>query len=336
MSVVLAVLEKYNLQFKLVKSGKEALLRCPFKLHNDKTPSLYVEVSTGYYHCFACKTGGKSIESFVEKLTGEKTDLSNLITPGEEFQFLVNQIYEQSEQSILAKSYNYYRNEEIRAMYTSFDDVTIHTNAMEYLMGHKRKLSRKTIMKYRLKFCGFGEYKNRIIIPYFRNSTLIGFNARLLGTDKEIGKDLRYRYVLNQNAFSDYIFNIEKASGDTCILVEGPFDLMYLEQCGYRNVISTLSTRISPEHFGNIAKFRRFIFVFDNDEKKSGEKAMMTAAKMMLNMLPDREIYACKLPDFKDPNECTPAELKASLGALKQIRLDIPEKKSELTIFVPN
>jgi DNA primase len=326
MSIVLTVLNKYELQYKLVKNGKEAHLKCPFKTHNDRTASLYIEVSTGKYFCFGCSTGGNSMQSFVERLTGEKVNLDTLVSPAEQFMFTLNRIYEESGENIQALQKDFYRSEEIRSLYDSFDDITIHAEAMEYLTGPRRKLTEETIRKYRMKFCAFGEYQNRIIIPYFEGDTIVGFNARLLGTDKQLGKDLRYRYLLNQNLFDGYIYRADESKSELAILVEGPFDLMYTSQCGFKNVVSTLSTRVSPKHIMSLMNIKKFIFLFDNDEKKSGEKAMMLASKLILNTLRDREIFYAKLPDFKDPNEASPEELRNSFRALRRITLDEKEK----------
>jgi hypothetical protein len=48
---------------KPTKRGMELRLRCPF--HEDKTPSLSINVDTGRFHCFGCKAKGGDILDFV-------------------------------------------------------------------------------------------------------------------------------------------------------------------------------------------------------------------------------------------------------------------------------
>lgn len=48
-------------------NGNEALVRCPF--HDDKTPSLSINLDTGFYHCFGCGEKG-DIFTFYQKING--------------------------------------------------------------------------------------------------------------------------------------------------------------------------------------------------------------------------------------------------------------------------
>ena len=58
---------------------------------------------------------------------------------------------------------------------------------------------------------------------------------------------------------------------------------MYLVQCGYKNVISTLNTNISRKQLTKILNFKKIIFCFDNDEKtKAGQNAVLKHASDIL------------------------------------------------------
>ena len=53
---------------KPTKRGMELRLRCPF--HEEKTPSLSINVETGKFHCFGCKAKGGDIFDFVVRKEG--------------------------------------------------------------------------------------------------------------------------------------------------------------------------------------------------------------------------------------------------------------------------
>ncbi len=52
----------------LIGNGKWAMALCPF--HEDHNPSLSVNVETGSYRCFACKTNGGGVVDFYMQLHG--------------------------------------------------------------------------------------------------------------------------------------------------------------------------------------------------------------------------------------------------------------------------
>jgi hypothetical protein len=62
-----AFYEKALDSFKLDSSGKQAKALCPF--HDDRNPSLSINLETGVWHCFGCKEKG-SIEKFYMKKYG--------------------------------------------------------------------------------------------------------------------------------------------------------------------------------------------------------------------------------------------------------------------------
>ena len=316
--IIETVLQKYKLAYKVIENGTELEVRCPF--HKDRGPSLNISTATGAFYCHGCKASGGSIFQFVRRLTGEDIPDSEIVTSGEMLSFTLANIYRNSAETILHIESSIQRTSEIREVFDTFGPALDHPESREYLLG--RKFTEETVRNFEVRYCGHGEYKGRVIIPYFRGPELLGFNGRLIGTDKSSGKELRYRYCINQKAFRDYIYNIECATGDSCcILVEGPFDLMYAVQCGLRNVISTLSTRVSIDHIDTIRRFRKIIFMFDSDRKGSGETAAIDGARKILNMFPDREVYMTRLPGFKDPNECSVDEIRGALRELRRIRL---------------
>jgi DNA primase len=237
----------------------------------------------------------------------------------DEFKMTMESIYRKSAETILTYENDYDFIEAYKAECENFVDISENRNALRYIRK-KRKLSNATIEHFGLKYARTGTYEGRVIIPYYRNGIIIGFNSRYIG---ECSDGFRYRYMINRHRFDDYLFNEESIVGrNYCILVEGPFDLMYMHQCGFTNVISTLNTRMSNGHLKKLIGFKKIIFCFDNDEEtQAGQNAVIKHAKTILKYRPQLPVYTVKLPVGKDPNECDIEELENALCHLHRIRI---------------
>jgi len=308
---------KFGIKFTSHKNGREFLFRCPF--HNDNKPSMWMNTITGKYHCFACLAGGHSLEQFIKRLTGETIKIEDYLTEADYFTSLVKQIYENSARNILGIQNTFDFLKICEQEFTNFGPV--HSNSMAYqYLKSKRKFTDKTINDFKLKFAVDGDYKDRVIIPYFKGDHLVGFNSRLTGATKEFLKDCRYRYLVNMSEFNDYVYGLDRVVGNEfVIVVEGPFDLMYLYQCGFKNVISPLTTRLTSSQFFKFHEAKKIIFCYDNDENKKGFEGMMKAANLIFKLDDSKQIYSMNLPDFKDPNECSLDELVYASKHLKKI-----------------
>lgn len=316
-TLVESILIKFNLQYKPISGGRKFLLKCPF--HDDRTASLTITSDIGLYGCFACGTTGPNIKHFLSRLKGEEIDIRDYISEKDEFEMGLQKIYNQSASNIL--QYDEYINfKQVHDFYSQFFvDALNHNEAKNYLLS--RNFNSNIIKRFKLQYCIAERFENRIIIPYYKNGMLIGFNSRLIGVDKKFGKELRYLYLTSSKFFEGYLYNYENISNkDYCILVEGPFDLMWLVQNGYKNVISTLTTHVSTEHLIRICEFKKIIFCFDNDENGKGKEGMIRVAEKILSLFPEKEIYTSELPQWKDPNECSGAELRESFKKLKRIK----------------
>lgn len=312
-----AVLMKFGLDYKLISGGSKYLLKCPF--HHDTSASFTIRADTGLYGCFSCGTSGPDLKHFMKRMAGDKVDIRDFLTEKDEFDMKLNRIYTKSALKLI--QYDSYI--DFLQAYTfesqGFLPALKNEEARKYLL-EERKLSESIVKKFELKYCVSGRYEGRIIIPYKVKEKIIGFNSRLIGVDKSEGKEQRYRYLISLNEFEGFLYNFEDIDNkDYCILVEGPFDLMYLVQNGYKNVISTLNTRVSVEHLLKISEFKKIIFCFDNDKNERGKQSMLKASQNILRILPDKPIFNVDLPKYKDPNECTPEELKVAFSHMKKI-----------------
>jgi DNA primase len=319
MSLVLTLFEKFKIDYKETKNGQEIQIQCPSPDHRDRHASCFVNAYSGSWYCFGCGRGG-NLKQLAHLLNGGEIDLSEMISQQDILKFKIQKVYKESVDSIL--SYDSQLDFEILYNKIAVDFVPAleSKESREYLQ-FERKFTEETIKKFKLMYATNGEYEQRVIIPYYKDGKIIGFNSRLIGASKRQGKDDRYRYLINQSKFDDYIYNIENINGDSmCILVEGPFDLMYLSQMGYKNVISTLNTRVSFSHIQHFIQFKKIVICFDNDpETQAGYKATLKAAQKIFNIDELKEVYMIQLPEGKDPNDCLREELSKSFSSMKRL-----------------
>lgn len=306
MAIVEAVLQKLEIPYEPCRNGEELKITCPNPLHDDNNPSCFINSTTGLFHCFSCHFSG-GLEKLIKVVTGEYQNLNELVSLEDTIQLKIVSMYKKSTKNILKYDIDLDFTETYKMERRRFKSALSSKKAYKYLTEN-RKLTKETIKKFNLQYCNDGIYENRIIITYKKDGNVIGFNSRYIGecSDKD-----RYRYFLNDIKFADYIFNIENViNNNFCIIVEGPFDLMYIQQLGFKNVISTLNTRLTEKQLLQIIDFKHIIFCYDNDiVSNAGDKARIKNASMILNICPTQSVIFMDLPEGKDPNSCSKLEL---------------------------
>lgn len=308
---VLKLLDEYKINYTLWKRKTEARIRCLFPNHDDSTASLSINLITGRFGCFGCNQGG-NIEKFNELITGKYVNLQHLISPEDAFKMdVMLRMY----QPLVMEHDEVESYRDFKLLYDEiskrFVPAIMSEVAYTYLKGPRRKLSDSAIRKFKLMFAKSGKYEGRVIIPYFKNEQIIGFNSRLIVADKKHDSDLRYRYMICTEKFTGYLYNFNNVDKklNQCILVEGPFDLIYMDTLGFKNVISTLSTLVKREHTIGFSHFNKLLFYFDSDRNNAGFNAILKASELIHNIYDGKEIRYAKLPEGKDPNECSKEEL---------------------------
>lgn len=314
------VLKQLNVPYVSVKNGAELQYRCICPAHQDKHASASINTKSGLWYCFSCQEKG-NLNQFISIVTNGTKKLRDFIDEGDELKMTMDSMYNKSAETIL--SYENYADfittyrEEAQNFISAIDSKV----AMKYLTGKKRKLTPETIQRFNLRYAKEGIYERRVIIPYYKNKLLIGMNSRYIG---ECDSGYRYRYMIDKSRFNDYLYNEDALiNRKYCILVEGPFDLMYMVQCGFNNVISTLNTRMTTGHLKKLLGFEKIILCFDNDEEtEAGQNAMIKHSRTILKYRPELPVYKVCLPVGKDPNECSPEELHEAMSHLHRIRID--------------
>ena len=132
--------------------------------------------------------------------------------------------------------------------------------------------------KYKLRFCyNIGEWKFRIIIPFFLDNKLVTWTARDVSGKAEI----KYKHLDNEKSIipvKKMLYNIDSISeGDSIIIVEGITDVWRLGE----PAIATMGIQYTQEQVEMILKKnpKKIIVLFDAEQKA------ITQANKLANQL---------------------------------------------------
>lgn len=319
---IVDIIENY---IEVKKQGSSFVCVCPF--HADKNPSMHINPTKGFYHCFACKAGG---DAFKFVMDYEKLSFTDAV---EKIANLCN----------FTLSYTKEKNEnkkELRTILPSLNayfksNLKHHKEALDYL--YKRMLNDQDIAKFELGFAGASEDSIRLLqnqkIPledamsvgalkkdennefyasfiwritfpiYDHKDLLVGFGGRTLNPN------VAAKYVNSpQNILFDksrifYAFNIAKeniAKKKEIIVCEGYMDAIAFHKAGFNNVVAVLGTALTEHHLPLIRRYdAKVILCFDNDE--AGLKAATRSAFLLSTNKIDGKVAI--LQGGKDPAE---------------------------------
>lgn len=278
--------DNYNIQVQS-EGMNEVNTFCPFH-KNLHSPAFYINMKTGLWQCFNPSCGEKgNFRKLYKKITGKTfgRDLKlDHVTLANELDRSLK--YQVDEKKYLDIS-------DIELDYNSKEDIS---NLQTFI---ERGLELSTLKYFEV---GFSHKKNRIVVPV-RDAQYhaVGFIGRAISDEQEP------RYLYNQGfKRADVLFNIQNAKQyDSCIVVEGSVDAMFIHQSGYPNVVATLGSKISEYQFKMLRKYFDEIIIFsDNDD--AGKQMMGD----ILNACVGKELYTVTLPDDKkDAGEMTKTEI---------------------------
>ncbi|EOH4414601.1 DNA primase [Campylobacter coli] len=341
---IVDIIENY---IEVKKQGSSFVCVCPF--HADKNPSMHINPTKGFYHCFACKAGG---DAFKFVMDYEKLSFTDAV---EKVANLCN----------FTLSYTKERNEnkkELRTILPSLNayfksNLKHHKEALDYL--YKRMLNDQDIAKFELGFAGSSEdsirlFHNekipledamsvgalkkdennefyasfiwRITFPiYDHKDFLVGFGGRTLNPN------VAAKYVNSpQNILFDksrifYAFNIAKeniAKKKEMIVCEGYMDAIAFHKAGFNNAVAVLGTALTENHLPLIRRYEaKVILCFDNDE--AGLNAATRSAFLLSTHKIDGKVVL--LEGGKDPAELVANNQSAKLHILLEKGMDLGE-----------
>ena len=296
------IVEAISRHVRLNRKGNTYLGLCPF--HQEKTPSFNVVPSKGIYHCFGCGVGGDVFKflmqmeglSFVEavkELAGPAgvTIEERELTPAEiQSQKKRATLFDVLEASAQFFESNLWTRPEGRGAREYLDERGLEkqmaqaarvgfamdnwTALVDHL--HEQGFSPELVAEAglaRKRNQGDGHYdafRSRLIIPIRdERSRVIAFGGRILGGEgpKYINSPETRFY---QKSHTLYGFDVARQAiqqRDRVFVVEGYFDVLSLQQAGYRETVATCGTALTIEHLQRIRRMTRNVFLLmDSDE----------------------------------------------------------------------
>lgn len=253
-------------------TGDWIKLKCPF--HNDKTPSFYMDSSTGGWICFVCGTGGW--RKFLE-LTGFEDDginnqLVGIVEPVDWNRYKSRLYIKEDENEYCAPvPEGLELLEESNSEHKKFIDYLYSRDLIDIIGGVFCSRAKKDF-NYGLK------YRNRILIPVYNleGDKILWFEGRYIGNNK---KQKYYRPVgVNKNKILFNYSNIKDS--DTVIVVEGILDCLKLISYGEK-VVCSFGSHLSDEQIGLLSGFDEVVICLDMD--KAGIKGFLNLKKKLLN-----------------------------------------------------
>lgn len=310
---------------ELKKSGSNYVCVCPF--HDDKNPSMSVNSIKGFYHCFACQSGG-DVFKFVQDY--ERLDFSAAV---EKVAQLSNFSLRYSD-----KKDSFKASREILPLLNSFykSSLAKHKEAISYL--YERGLNDEDIRKFELGYAPNSEqslellkkagvnskdaflvgalklrddnksyyaaFSKRITFPiYDMKGLLVGFGGRIIDDSN------RAKYLnSSQNSLFDkarifYALNLAKdeiIKKKEIIICEGYIDVISLHKAGFKNAVAILGTALTTEHIKLIKKLEAKVILCLDSDKAGINAAFKSSYLLSLHKI---EGKACMLKGGKDVAE---------------------------------
>ncbi|ENV8235383.1 DNA primase [Campylobacter jejuni] len=319
---IVDIIENY---IEVKKQGSSFVCICPF--HADKNPSMHINPTKGFYHCFACKAGG-DVFKFV--MDYEKLSFADAVEKVASLSnFTLSYTKEKQEnkkelKSILPSLNAYFK-----------DNLKHHKEVLTYL--YQRALNDKDIAKFELGFAGASEDSIRLLqnqkIPledamsvgalkkdennefyasfiwritfpiYDHKDLLVGFGGRTLNPNVPAKYVNSPQNILFDKSRIFYAFNIAKeniAKKKEIIVCEGYMDAIAFHKAGFNNAVAVLGTALTEHHLPLIRRYdAKVILCFDNDE--AGLKAATRSAFLLSTNKIDGKVAI--LQGGKDPAE---------------------------------
>lgn len=240
-----------------LRSSSELLFYCPKCKHHKK--KLSVNIEKNKFKCWICDYKGNDVSRLVRRW-GTPSDQKEW--PG----FINTQAREDLLDIILGKEK---QEENVRVelpkefrTLVSNQDSLVNAQARNYLTS--RNVSKEDIFKYKIGYCSFGQWRDRIIFPSFdKNGKLNYFIGRTYGDS--------FRKYMLPVANKDIIFNELLIDWDyDVVLTEGVFDCINAE-----NSIPILGSTLRKDSrlFAKIVKESPEVYMaLDPDAEKKSQK----------------------------------------------------------------
>lgn len=309
---IVSVLAHYGIELR--GGGTERMARCPF--HEDRSPSLQVNVEKNLLTCFACGASG-SVLDFVAKKEGcdLRAAAEKLLalegTTGNEKAPAAEATGAGARSGWREEAQAAHRRKHTPARNRTLDFRLSLDPNHPYLTS--RGLLPETVRHFGLGFCEHGLLRGRIAIPiHDEGGRLVAYAGRWAGSDDDLPEgEGKYKFPRGFKK-SLVLYNLHRVRpvAERVIVVEGFFGLLAVHQAGHPDVVALMGSALSREHRELlVARFREVVILLDGDE------AGVTAAIKVERDLTGRvAVRRAHLPTGAQPDSVSAEELREVLS----------------------
>jgi DNA primase len=324
---IIKELDKRGISGKI--SGKNLMINC--QIHGERNPSfgINIENKKGICNCKSCGWTGnffhllsflddKPFEQIIKKYIKNDVDLKEVL---ELKNFFYSSLKKKNKSEI--NEIKYYNKKFLDKFPKPLGDY------LDYLL-EERKLNKKIIEKFNIRCCdGSGKgyakiWKDRIVIPITDNKGLAGVTARYI---YRCDKKNKVRKIKDSD-ISKVLFGLENIKkGSPLVLVEGEFDMIYLQM---HYVPAVRSSKFpSKAMISKIMEYTDFVVLgldgdvfWKNPNPKLQKDSIQYIKKELSKYL---TVDTIRLPENKDPNDLSTEEVQKYFG--KYINKNFFKKK---------
>lgn len=278
----------------IIVSGDEVKINDPWWINDlglpDTSHKCWINTTKCCYRAFKSEKTGHLIEFVMEAEGCDWEDAINLLSGEENYLLLEKKLLEFLSGSQEKEDANKpIENKAIELPPHTFliSDLPDSTPAKRWAVNYLQE--ERKIKSNKLMVCLDGNYKNRIVIPYYdRSGKLIYFNSRSLSKKSKLrylGPDKKEFGVGKGDVLWMSSWPLP---GSKIYLTEGEFDAMSLNQCGLHSGACGGKTLTKKQL--NLLKPYRIALAFDSD--KAGKEvfeisqSIFSEGKMTLNGIP--------------------------------------------------
>ncbi|MGZ8786130.1 MAG: DNA primase [Acidimicrobiia bacterium] len=332
------------------KRGRTFTAICPF--HQEKTPSLSIDVAQGLYHCFGCQAGG-DVFKFVQETQG--LDFSEAV---EQLAARAGIALQRDPEVIRRKGEREGLIEATRTVVDFYQD-RLKTGqdaggARSYLRG--RGYDVDVIDRFRLGYAPGGDvwdalvthlravgvsekvmidaglaartsrgrlrdwFRGRIMFPIFDlRGEPVGFGARILEGDgpKYLNSPETRIYQKARLLYGPNWAKPDITRAGFSLVVEGYTDVIGLHLAGMPQAVATCGTALGEDHFDLLRRFaERVVLAFDADQAGAG--AAIRGDELEIPVKLDLDLRVAVMPEGKDPADLVQTgEIEAMRSAVE-------------------
>ena len=322
---------------KLFGSGTQRKARCPF--HDDRRPSLSLELDRRVFHCFGCERKGNALElvADLEKLDRKAqlreaaiklAEICGISLAPETRANGARRPQETRKGPETGEAPPRPRNRAQKPVQAATEGAAEEINPPltftlrldpehPYLAG--RELSRETVDTFGLGYANRGLMKGRIGIPiHDERNRLVAYAGRWVGTEAELPEgEEKYKlppgFQKNRVLFGlNRIVDVNPYSGELegpqhLFLVEGYFSVFRLHELGVPSVAALMGSSIADEQVALLRRWRgleRITLLLDGDD--AGRKARESILPKLCAWF---YVRAPELPEGKAPHDLSHEEV---------------------------